>query len=655
MFLAIKHKILILISLFAFLVVSSNSFCQDGHDFNYYKNKYPNDLGVILNHTQTVAIYVNKKTQELDIYETDYEEILYLNKGVRFYTQQSISLSEFFEDIVSIEVTVINPEGKKFKLKEADFRTIDSPPSSWVFHDDDKEITFDLLKLDAGYKTIIKYTKKVKRPEFFDIFHFVSGYPVEMARVEISYPKEVAMSFYERSFKNFNIVRNELADKKGITTKSWQLNQIPAYDDEEGSTNINHHIPHVFAQITSFQANGETVKLIGTVAELHAFYVEFLLLKEDESNRKEINDVVRSLIENKKTDLEKIDTIYKWVQSNIKYIAFEDGINGYVPRACSAVMKNRYGDCKDMGNLLVEMLTFADVKNAYVAWVGTNDIVTQMSEIPSPLTCNHVICVVEKEQGGYYYLDATGSEMGYILPPQSIQEKEILVHKGEGKFDLFMVPAVSAKDNYVKTHVKYTFVDGDSIRGTGFNSFSGYERGSRSYDLKNLDQEDLLIYVKDIVLRGRNRFTLKEYELKNLDNNNAPLEIHYVFSVDNMMVQHDSDYFFNPVLFKPRLMQFNGENYKFDQAKDYHRVVEHIYEFTLPTNFKLKSFPANLDFEHDLFSFHSAYKLEGNNLTVSMIYQFELLRIPPSLFGDWNAFSDKVNEATAQNIVLEKI
>lgn len=651
----LKQAHLILISTLTLSFVTSVAVSQEESEFSLYKNKYPNDLGVVLNHTQTVNISVNSKTKELDIFETDYEEILYLNKGVRFYTQQSISLSEFFEDIVSIEVTVISPAGKKMKLKEDAFRTIDSPPSSWVFHDDDKEVTFDLMKLDAGYRTIIEYTKKVKRPEFFDIFHFVSGYPVEIAKVQVSYPKDVAMSFYERSFNKHNVIKNELTDKKGITTKTWQLNEIPAFDDEEGSTNINHHIPHIFAQITSFQVNGETVKLIGTVAELHKFYVEFLLLKEDESNRKEINDVVRSLIADKTTDLEKIDTIYKWVQSNIKYIAFEDGINGYVPRACSAVMKNRYGDCKDMGNLLVEMLTFAEVKNAYVAWVGTNDIVTQMSEIPSPLTCNHVICVVEKEDGGYYYLDATGSEMGFILPPQSIQEKEILVHKGEGKFDLFMVPAVNAKDNYVKTHVKYSFVEGDSIRGTGFNSFSGYERGSRSYDLKNLDQEDLDEYVKDIVLRGRNRFTLKEYELKNIDHNNLPLEISYEFAVDNMLVKHGSEYFLNPVLFKPRLMQFNEENYKFDQAKDYHRTVEHLYELTVPADLKVKSFPEKVDYEHDLFTFHSAYKLEGNLLTVSMIYKFELLRIPPELFNDWNAFSDKVNEATSQNIVLEKI
>jgi len=638
-----------------FFVGSNIIFAQQVNELENYQNKYKNDLGVVLNHTQTISIGVNSKTKELDIYETDYEEILYLDNGVKFYTDQSITLSEFFEDIVSIDVTVIKPDGKKLTLKDDDFRTIDSPPSSWVFHDDDKEIVFDLMKLDEGYRTIIEYKKKIKRPEFFDIFHFVSGYPVEISKVQISYPKEVAISFFERSFHNFDMIRNEVVDKKGITTKSWELRQIPAFDTEEGSTNINNHIPHIFTQITSFQIQDETVKLIGSVAELHKFYVDFLLLKDDESNRKEVNDVVRLLIADKTTDLEKMDTIYKWVQSNIKYIAFEDGINGYVPRSCSSVMKNRYGDCKDMGNLLVEMLTFAGVKNAYVAWVGTNDIPSQMSEIPSPLTCNHVICVVEKEGGGYYYLDATGSEMGFILPPMSIQEKEILVHKGDDKFDLFMIPAVSSADNYVKCHIQYTFADGDSIRGKGVTRFGGYERGSRSYSFKNLDNEDLNDYVKEVVLRGRNRYRLEKYEIKNLENNNSELEIDFDFSTDNLLIQHKSEYFFNPVLFKPRLMQFNKEDYKYDQAKDYHRTVEYLYEFTIPANYKLKSKPEKVDFEHELFSFHSVYTQEGNVLTVSMIYKFDLLKIPPDLFEDWNSFSDHVNEATVQNIILEKI
>ncbi|MBI3134979.1 MAG: DUF3857 and transglutaminase domain-containing protein [Bacteroidetes bacterium] len=630
-------------------------FAQKEIDLAAFQAKYKNDLGVVLNHTQTVTIAVNSKTGELDIFETDHEEILYLKNSARFYTEESISLSDFFESVVSINAMVIKADGKKVKLKEDDFKTVDSPPSSWVFHDDDKEIIFDFHELREGYRTVIEYTKKVKKPEFFDIFHFISGFPVEYAALKISFPQAVELNFYERAFTNSPIVKNEVTDKKGIRTVSWEYKNIPAFKSEEGSTNINNHIPHIVAQIKGYTVNGERKAVIGSVDELHAFYVEFLSQKEDESNRKEINDVTRSLIEGKETEYEKMDTIYKWVQTNIKYIAFEDGINGYVPRSCSEVMKNRYGDCKDMSNLLIEMLAFAGVKNAYVAWVGTNDIPYQMSEIPSPLTCNHVICVVEKPEGGYYYLDATGSEMGFLAPPSSIQEKEILVHKGPESYELYKVPAVDASKNYFRTRIEYTCTETDSIRGTGTDYLGGYERESRSYDLKNLDDEDLYDYVKDICLGGRNRFTLSNYELKNLDDNNAELQIDYTFSVDNLFIRYGSDYILNPVLFKPRITQFNHEDYKYDRSKEHHRTVDYEFRFTIPEGFQLKHLPENVTYNHNNMSFNADYRVEGNVIVVTMVYQYHMLVITPEMFDDWNTFSDQINAATSQTIILQKI
>src|SRR5688572_20266290 len=87
---------LVLLFLTNYLVL----LAQKEIDLAAYQAKYKNDLGVVLNHTQTVKISVNKKTGELDIFETDHEEILYLKNSARFYTEESISLSEFFESII---------------------------------------------------------------------------------------------------------------------------------------------------------------------------------------------------------------------------------------------------------------------------------------------------------------------------------------------------------------------------------------------------------------------------------------------------------------------------------------------------------------------------------------------------------------------------
>lgn len=645
-------RLFILITVCTYSSISSFASLYD--DFLNYKNKYKDHMAVVLNRTQSVDISVNKKTGELDIYETDREELLYLKRTAKFYTDQSISLSEFFESIESISVTVIRPNGKKFKLKKNDFRVVDSPPSSWVFHDDDKEMIFDLKELDEGYRTIIEYTKKVKRPEFFDVFHFIEVYPLEKGVVELTYPADMELAFFERAMEKYDFIRKDEVVKKGRVKKSWMIENLEAYRTEDGATNVKNHIPHVIAQIRSYKFNGEEKRLIGTLKELHTYFQEFLLLKEDESNRKELNDITRSLIEGKESELAKMDTIFAWVQDNIKYIAFEDGINGYVPRACNAVMKNRYGDCKDMGNLLVEMLTFAGVQNAYVAWVGTRDIPYQMSEIPAPFTCNHVICVVKRGDNDYYYLDATNTEGSYLIPPEEVQGKELLIHLGQDKFELFKVPAAPAEGNYIKTVVKYRF-EGDSLVGTGSDYYGGYERDSRTWYLKNQQPEDLFDYVKEMALGGANRFSLHEYELKNLYDRNKELILTYSFAAENVAIHHGNQVILNPTLFKPRVTRYNPEDYKLTRKKKRHRTIDYTFELQLPEGYLLKHLPEDVHYKHDLFHFDGTFKFENNTVTVFLTYAYRLLELPPALFEDWNEFSRHINQATTQNIILEKI
>ena len=56
-----------------------------------------------------------------------------------------------------------------------------------------------------------------------------------------------------------------------------------------------------------------------------------------DDNLKKITD---SICLNKKTDSEKAQAIYLWVQNHMKYVAFEDGMEGFVPRQAADVCPN---------------------------------------------------------------------------------------------------------------------------------------------------------------------------------------------------------------------------------------------------------------------------------------------------------------------------
>lgn len=619
-------------------------------------------MAVVLEHLQSVSLKVNPKTGELDIYETDYEEILYLQESSKFYTSQSIYTSEFFEDIIDISVVVYNNKGKKMTMPQSAFQIVDSAPSSWVFHDDDKELLYKFEDLGEGYRTVVKYTKKIKRPEFFEHFHFMSGFPVEKSRVEIVHAPGTELKFYERQMEHKKVTREQNTLKKGDIQHVWQINDLDEYKVEEGSTDIDNHIPFLLAHIVHYTVFGEEIKVLGSQDDLHAYFQDFLLLKDANEAKVKTSkekggmyEVVDSITKGLETEIARMDTIFKWVQANIKYIAFEDGINGYVPRPCTEVMNNRYGDCKDMGNLLVEMLTYAGVTGAHVAWVGTRDIPYLMSEFPSPMSCNHVICVVDHPEGGYYYLDATNSEAGINLPPSVVQSKDLLIHIDKDNYTLFTVPAVEAERNFFKTILRYEWDKDDSLRGTGTDYYSGYEREDISYSLSNLDDEDLKTYVLDLALGGFNRYNLGTYEIKNLEDNNAILQIDYSFSVDNLFVQDGSDLILNPILFKPRISQYNTTDHSMTRFKDHHRDVLYQFEFKIPAGYKISYLPEGNSFNHDKFSFKSVFKEENGVLIVALTYQYRLLEIPTELYTEWNAFSEAIKMATIQNVIFQKI
>ena len=626
---------------------------DDDNQIEKYQKLFPSSAGVILNHKQTVNISVNK-TGELDIYETDYEEILYINESCKYYNDQSITTSDFFEDITAISAMVIRPNGKKIKLKKDAYRKIDAARDSWVFHDENKEIYFDLGDIEIGTKTIISYTRKIKIPEFFDVFHFISSFPGYNSEIDITYPANMDLAFYEQSFEKFDIKKTETIGKKGMKNIQWKLNEVPGYRVEDGAISTRYTIPHVVAQIKSYEFNGTTKEVIPDIKGLHNYFQDFLLAKGDESNRSELNSIVRKVIKDKETQKEKMDTIFNWVQDNIKYIAFEDGINGYVPRSCSQVMKNRFGDCKDMGNLLVEMLTFAGVEGAYVAWVGTRDIPYKMGDIPVPFACNHVICVVEKPEGGYYYLDATNSEGSYYLPTEGIQSKDLLIHKGKDQFELHDIAPVEAEINYFKSIINFTFIDGDSLRGSGTDYYGGYEREDRAYYLENTDEEDRRDYVKDLALNGENKYTLNDYSIKNLTDKNQELIINYDFAASGLLIAFKNDYILNPTLFKPGVSRYNPEDHTQPRKKAHHRTVEYIFNFTVPSNYKVKEVPEAISYAHDLFTYNADFSLKDGVFSVKHRYQYKLLQITPDLFPAWNEFSRAIQLAVTQNIILEK-
>lgn len=70
----------------------------------------------------------------------------------------------------------------------------------------------------------------------------------------------------------------------------------------------------------------------------------------------EVKAKVAELTAGKTTDDEKIQAIYSYVATQIRYIGVAFGVGRYQPHAAGDVLRNQYGDCKDKHTLLAAML-----------------------------------------------------------------------------------------------------------------------------------------------------------------------------------------------------------------------------------------------------------------------------------------------------------
>src|SRR6185369_12627115 len=138
-----------------------------------------------------------------------------------------------------------------------------------------------------------------------------------------------------------------------------------------------------------------------------------------------LKQLADSLIANVNTPREKATKIYQWVQANIKYIAFEDGLEGFVPRRAIDIYNHRFGDCKDMASILTALLQLSGLK-AYFTWIGTRDIPYDYTDVPLPICDNHMIAALDVDTE-WIFLDATDPNCIFGLPSSMIQGKQALI------------------------------------------------------------------------------------------------------------------------------------------------------------------------------------------------------------------------------------
>ena len=606
--------------------------------------------GVVSRQSHDVVITVGDEGN-LAIKEHVLEETQYFNDNAGLYSEQSIGYSGSFSSVSGIEAYTLLPTGKnKFKKLTVDNFTVSDSRSSGVFYDDQKKVGFVFPALQAGAKTVLKYVKTYKEPRLWGYYIFSSYLPVKASSFSVTAPAGVRLQY--RLFGDEDGKVSFSQEKKGKKMiYRWNADDLEEIRSGRNAGGILQRALHLIIYVQSYEVDGVAHHVLGDVKDLYAWYTSFLNDPEEEQS-KQMEAVVAAITRDKKDELDKVQAIYYWVQQNIKYIAIEDGLGGFRPRDAGTVFKRRYGDCKDMSNLLREMLDIASIP-ASLAWTGTNSIPYSHREVPTPMADNHMICTYKKG-GKFFFLDATGRYNVLGTPTEHIQGSEALVYKTVNDFELVEVPVVEPGKNITIDSVTITIND-DAIRGVGKEVFSGYARVPVVYNLENLERSDKKVYLNDLLKKGNNKFMLDKVKTTNASGIHENLEIEYGFTVEDYAIRTQKEIFINPHLEKiepdglidsPSVRQDIFYPYKF--------LTTGIVRIGVPDGYKVSYLPMNREYKSSEFGFSLRYHVDEKMVVVRQNFMLNTLKLEREQFDEWNEMIKSLYSAYKETIVLEK-
>jgi hypothetical protein len=392
-----------------------------------------------------------------------------------------------------------------------------------IFYDDSYYYSFDFPAVASRNRTQLSYREMQKDPKFLTGFIFASYLPQARTSYTIRTTHDVELVF-KVLHDDKNMVKFKKTEKGKNVIYEWTAQNVPALKPEEDAPSIQYFAPHLICYVKSYVANGKKIHVLSSVNDLYHWYYDFVKDLNKEVSP-QLSAIVSDIKGRSRTELDLVRNIFYWVQDNIQYIAFEQGMRGLIPHNGAYTCEKRYGDCKDMANLIVNMLEVAGVK-AHHTWIGTRGLPYRYSEIPTPLVDNHMIATYISEKGDYYFLDGTSDYTPFGYPSSMIQGKEALIAKGLDAFEVREVPVMEKERNVMTDSMTMT-IENDQLSGTGVSTLTGYAKVFGGYEMDRAEQDDIRKYVTKLVGKGSNKFLVDDYRLSNLTDRGKPTRLEY--------------------------------------------------------------------------------------------------------------------------------
>ncbi len=608
---------------------------------------YPDELAVCEFQKREITIKLENKIPVSYIKSTVSD--VSLTDNASFLAANKAYFNSKFE-ILAFDAYSLVPQNNKYeKIKIKDYSK-GTDIDDGVYFDDGVCYTYTFPSVSKGTRLIETSECRCSDPEMPFIFFFGSSLTCRESAFSVMVPDGVTIRYHYSGGKDTSKIKLQISKENQYTKYSWSSAETQKYKNETNAPNIKYYFPHIIVQIADYNHGDSVVnRSLNDYYQLCYKLVSPLGINYDTAIKK----FTDSITANCNTTEQKVRKIFRWVQTNTRYIAIEDGDNGMKPVAAAEVFQKRYGDCKGKTSLLVGMMHSQNIDASY-AWIGSREKPYKYSEFATSVNDDHMIAVWWKNDSTPVYLDGTTHWHQLYQYPAFIQGKECLIDRGPNQFRLEPIPVAKAEQNTITDEI-FIEVVGSAINGKGTITATGEPRNTFCNNFDGLDSSRYNKVFLDIIPKTNNNCMINSMQIEPNWCETEQFKTDYSFSIPSYVSKVNDYLYINLNLDKMVENNIIKPDRTIPIENDYCKTYKLTCRLKIPEGYTINQIPKPAIFKSNAAVFSAEYQKENDTLVYTEIITFDFLILYENALTDYRRFSEEIKKLNGTTIRLSKI
>jgi hypothetical protein len=550
-----------------------------------------------------------------------------------------------FNSIETVEGTLYDASGKKIKtLKKNDVRDMSMYSETNLAVD-------GRLKVHNFYHkvypyTVEYYTEQVKKETmFFPQWIPVPGefVSVEKSGITIEVPANYVLRY---KVFNYNVAPaiKEMGEKKEYR---WEVQGLPSIVGEYASPGWRKITPSVMLAPSEFIIEDYKGKMTDW-KELGFFQAS--LNKGRDVLPAHVKAKVQELTAGLTSTREKVYNLYKYLQSNTRYVSVQMGIGGWRPFEASYVSSMGYGDCKALSNYMYSLLKEAGITSYYTLIKAGDHEEDIIADFPSRQFNHAIICVPDQKDTIWLECTSQTKAFGYMGASTGNRHALLITEEG-GK--LVRTPTYGVNENVALRRIRATLDEQATLSVKVTTSYAGTLQDDMHSMINVLSKEKVKEYLEE-------RFDFSTYEVSSFDYKEKKSLLPVIDESMDIIVSNYATITGKRLFITPNVMSRAYQKLSADIERKYDIELNNAYrkidtvEIELPPGYEPEAMPKDVIVSSPFGKYASAVKLSGSKLIYYRSAEYYSGRFPPTDYSELVKFYEAIYKADRARAVLVK-